>query len=212
MIPIFLSPLQKWKLVELLFLGYLSFRTKFEQDIIFRKSNFLWNFPYLTKYFPPHCWTSYSKLPINEEHFSIYESQWKFLISLSKIGFVMTGSLINTKCMQVCWIFFTGFEIWSPSWHQKQLMSFYFFSNNVRLAATNALLNSLEFTKANFDKEVRETIFGGHLNFFKSVTLFTCNVYSLKHIGDVFLFDVPFLFMNWKTKLIDHLFYAHQEK
>lgn len=27
-------------------------------------------------------------------------------------------------------------------------------SNNVRLAATNALLNSLEFTKSNFDKEV----------------------------------------------------------
>lgn len=29
-------------------------------------------------------------------------------------------------------------------------------SNNVKLAATNALLNSLEFTKANFDKEVWE--------------------------------------------------------
>lgn len=29
-------------------------------------------------------------------------------------------------------------------------------SNNVKLAATNALLNSLEFTKANFDKEVRQ--------------------------------------------------------
>lgn len=28
-------------------------------------------------------------------------------------------------------------------------------SNHVRLAATTALLNSLEFTKANFDKEVR---------------------------------------------------------
>lgn len=28
-------------------------------------------------------------------------------------------------------------------------------SNNVKLAATNALLNSLEFTKANFDKEVQ---------------------------------------------------------
>ena len=28
-------------------------------------------------------------------------------------------------------------------------------SDHVRLAATNALLNSLEFTKANFDKEVR---------------------------------------------------------
>lgn len=27
-------------------------------------------------------------------------------------------------------------------------------SNNVKLAATNALLNSLEFTKANFEKEV----------------------------------------------------------
>lgn len=27
-------------------------------------------------------------------------------------------------------------------------------SNHVRLAATNALLNSLEFTKANFEKEV----------------------------------------------------------
>lgn len=30
----------------------------------------------------------------------------------------------------------------------------YFFSNHVRLAATTALLNSLEFTKANFDIEV----------------------------------------------------------
>lgn len=30
-------------------------------------------------------------------------------------------------------------------------------SNNVKLAATNALLNSLEFTKANFDKEVHTT-------------------------------------------------------
>ena len=28
-------------------------------------------------------------------------------------------------------------------------------SNHVRLAATNALLNSLEFTRANFEKEVR---------------------------------------------------------
>lgn len=28
-------------------------------------------------------------------------------------------------------------------------------SNNVKLAATNALLNSLEFTRANFDKEVQ---------------------------------------------------------
>lgn len=28
-------------------------------------------------------------------------------------------------------------------------------SNRVRLAATNALLNSLEFTKSNFDTEVR---------------------------------------------------------
>jgi len=28
-------------------------------------------------------------------------------------------------------------------------------SNDVRLAATKALLNSLEFTKANFEKEVR---------------------------------------------------------
>uniref|UniRef100_A0A8C7E153 Importin N-terminal domain-containing protein n=1 Tax=Naja naja TaxID=35670 RepID=A0A8C7E153_NAJNA len=33
-------------------------------------------------------------------------------------------------------------------------------SNNVKLAATNALLNSLEFTKANFDKEVSGHIFG----------------------------------------------------
>lgn len=28
-------------------------------------------------------------------------------------------------------------------------------SNHVRLAATNALLNSLEFTRANFEKEVK---------------------------------------------------------
>lgn len=32
-------------------------------------------------------------------------------------------------------------------------------SNNVKLAATNALLNSLEFTKANFDKEVSACLF-----------------------------------------------------
>lgn len=31
-------------------------------------------------------------------------------------------------------------------------------SNNVKLAATNALLNSLEFTKANFDKEVSRMV------------------------------------------------------
>lgn len=31
-------------------------------------------------------------------------------------------------------------------------------SNNVKLAATNALLNSLEFTKANFDKEVQSRV------------------------------------------------------
>jgi importin subunit beta-1 len=29
-------------------------------------------------------------------------------------------------------------------------------SNHVRLAATNALLNSLEFTRANFEKEVSQ--------------------------------------------------------
>lgn len=34
-------------------------------------------------------------------------------------------------------------------------------SNNVKLAATNALLNSLEFTRANFDKEVRSSWGGG---------------------------------------------------
>lgn len=34
-------------------------------------------------------------------------------------------------------------------------------SNNVKLAATNALLNSLEFTKANFDKEVSRGGGGG---------------------------------------------------
>jgi len=34
-------------------------------------------------------------------------------------------------------------------------------SNNVKLAATNALLNSLEFTKANFDKEVTAARRGG---------------------------------------------------
>ena len=34
-------------------------------------------------------------------------------------------------------------------------MNFYFvFSEHVKLAATNALLNSLEFTRANFEKEV----------------------------------------------------------
>lgn len=35
-----------------------------------------------------------------------------------------------------------------------KLMVLSLYSNHVRLAATNALLNSLEFTKANFDKEV----------------------------------------------------------
>ena len=33
-------------------------------------------------------------------------------------------------------------------------------SNNVRLAATKALYNSLEFTKANFEKEVRLMVYG----------------------------------------------------
>jgi len=32
-------------------------------------------------------------------------------------------------------------------------------SDHVRLAATNALLNSLEFTKANFEKEVSQNVF-----------------------------------------------------
>ena len=32
-------------------------------------------------------------------------------------------------------------------------------SDHVRLAATNALLNSLEFTKANFEKEVSPSVF-----------------------------------------------------
>ena len=32
-------------------------------------------------------------------------------------------------------------------------------SDHVRLAATNALLNSLEFTKANFEKEVSRSSF-----------------------------------------------------
>lgn len=36
-------------------------------------------------------------------------------------------------------------------------------SNNVKLAATNALLNSLEFTKANFEKEVDWTRYRGDL-------------------------------------------------
>lgn len=35
-----------------------------------------------------------------------------------------------------------------------KIMVLSLYSNHVRLAATNALLNSLEFTKANFDKEV----------------------------------------------------------
>lgn len=35
-------------------------------------------------------------------------------------------------------------------------LTFFCSSNHVRLAATNALYNSLEFTKANFDKEVRK--------------------------------------------------------
>jgi len=34
-------------------------------------------------------------------------------------------------------------------------------SDYVRLAATNALLNSLEFTKANFDNEVGTSCCGG---------------------------------------------------
>lgn len=45
-------------------------------------------------------------------------------------------------------------------------------SNNVRLAATNALLNSLEFTKSNFDKEVRtEVIYLQHQSYSSTVTL-----------------------------------------
>jgi importin subunit beta-1 len=38
-------------------------------------------------------------------------------------------------------------------------------SNHVRLAATNALLNSLEFTRANFEKEVSSrSIFKGMID------------------------------------------------
>ena len=40
-------------------------------------------------------------------------------------------------------------------WCDKSYIYFFSFcSNHVRNAATNALLNSLEFTKANFDKDV----------------------------------------------------------
>ena len=33
------------------------------------------------------------------------------------------------------------------------------FSNHVKLSATQALLNSLEFTRANFEKEVRASLY-----------------------------------------------------
>lgn len=46
---------------------------------------------------------------------------------------------------------------WQTNWIHEALLKIMvlsLYSNHVRLAATNALLNSLEFTKANFDKEV----------------------------------------------------------
>lgn len=60
-------------------------------------------------------------------------------------------------------------------------------SNNVKLAATNALLNSLEFTKANFDKEVgagflcRDRLLGDVLNF----VLCPSDGATLHHAGGV---------------------------
>lgn len=58
-------------------------------------------------------------------------------------------------------------------------------SNNVKLAATNALLNSLEFTKANFDKEVCEntrTLRTYTLSFtWKELLLFFTRLFPLWH-------------------------------
>lgn len=51
-------------------------------------------------------------------------------------------------------------------------------SNHVRLAATNALLNSLEFTKANFDKESER-------NFIMEVS------FLLKFFQNLYLLIIP---------------------
>lgn len=48
-------------------------------------------------------------------------------------------------------------------------------SNNVRLAATKALLNSLEFTKANFEKEV-------HYNHLPLLPVIWCEPYRMNAI------------------------------
>ena len=45
------------------------------------------------------------------------------------------------------------------------------YSNRVRLAATKALLNSLEFTKANFEKEVHD------LNMYMYMLKIQCHKY-----------------------------------
>ena len=42
-------------------------------------------------------------------------------------------------------------------------------SNHVRLAATNALFNSLEFTRANFEREVSEWLPDHNLSLFSMV-------------------------------------------
>lgn len=56
----------------------------------------------------------------------------------------------------------------SDSWPQTTLwFNALIFSNHVRLAATNALLNSLEFTKANFDQEVHLTFVKADVSIYK---------------------------------------------
>jgi hypothetical protein len=67
-------------------------------------------------------------------------------------------------------------------------------SNHVRLAATNALLNSLEFTRANFEKEVSlHTFF--HELFHPRITGIIFKIWTANRMVQ------PFNFWNFKRSL-----------
>ncbi|KAG7219081.1 hypothetical protein INR49_019344 [Caranx melampygus] len=67
-------------------------------------------------------------------------------------------------------------------------------SNNVKLAATNALLNSLEFTKANFDKETeRHFIMQVYMETYMGPALFAITIEAMKSdIDEVALQGIEF--------------------
>jgi hypothetical protein len=60
-------------------------------------------------------------------------------------------------------------------------------NDNVRLAATTAMLNSLEFTKNNFQNDVRKTKkefrieFGRQISLFRVKDIISCKLFVKRH-------------------------------